>query len=92
MRVTRPRATHVRNSANRIGAAPVPVDAWLDGNFERDATVHEESRAMPNYNGVLTLLWLKDNPEPIDDDALDSLDPTEFGLGRKRWPGRSKRR
>jgi hypothetical protein len=70
----------------------VPVDAWLDGNFERDATVHEESRGMPNYNGVLTLLWLKDNPEPIDDDALESLDPTEFGLGRQRWPGKSKRR
>jgi len=41
---------------------PVPADAWLDGNFERDATVLEQSRAMPNYNGVLTLLWLKENP------------------------------
>jgi hypothetical protein len=70
----------------------VPIDAWLDGSFERGATVHEESRAMPSYNGVLTLLWLKDNREPIDDDALESLDPTEFGLGRKTWPGKSKRR
>ena len=70
----------------------VPIDAWLDGTFERDATVYEESRVMPNYNGVLTLLWLKDNPEPVGDDALESLDPTEFGLGRKQWPGKSKRR
>lgn len=70
---------------------PVPADAWLDGKFDRDATVLEQSRAMPNYNGVLTLLWLKDNPEPIDDEALEPLDPTEFGLGRKRWPGKSKR-
>jgi hypothetical protein len=70
----------------------VPIDAWLDGSFEPDATVHEESRAMPSYNGVLTLLWLRDNREPIDDDGLESLDPTEFGLGRKKWPGKSKRR
>lgn len=71
---------------------PVAADAWLDGRFDRDATVFEQSRAMPNYNGVLTLLWLKDNPEPIDDEGLESLDPTEFGLGRKNWPGKSKRR
>lgn len=39
---------------------------------------------MPNYNGVLTLLWLKDNREPGGDDALESPDPTEFGLGRQK--------
>ena len=70
----------------------VPADAWLDGHFEPEATVLEHSRAMPNYNGVLTLLWLKDNPEPTDDEALEPLDPTEFELGRKRWPGKSRRR
>jgi hypothetical protein len=63
---------------------PVPADAWLDGRFERDATVLEESRAMPNYNAVLTLLWLKSKPEPTDGEALEPLDPTEFGLGRKK--------
>jgi hypothetical protein len=81
-------------SATKLPNRPeaVPIDAWLDGSFERDATVHEESRVMRNYNGVLTLLWLKDNPEPSSEDALESLDPTEFGLGRRRWPGKSKRR
>jgi hypothetical protein len=71
---------------------PVPADAWLDGSFDRDAMVLEQSRAMPNYNAVLTLLWLKDNPEPSDDEALEPLDPTEFGFGRKTWPAKSKRR
>ena len=27
--------------------------------------------------------WLKDNPEPIDDEALEPLDTTEFGLGKE---------
>ncbi len=70
----------------------VPADAWLDGHFEPEATVLEHSRAMRHYDGVLTLLWLKDNPEPTDDEALEPLDPTEFELGRKRWPGKSRRR
>jgi hypothetical protein len=34
---------------------PVAADAWLDGHFERDAAVREHSRAMPNYNRVLTI-------------------------------------
>lgn len=71
---------------------PVAADAWLDGRFEDDATVFEQSRAMPTYNGVLTILWLKDNPEPTDDEGLEPLDPTEFGFGRKNWPGKTKRR
>jgi hypothetical protein len=71
---------------------PVPADAWLDGDFDRDAMVLEQSRAMPSYNAVLTLISLKEDPKPIEDESLEPLDPTEFGLGRKRWPGRSRRR
>jgi IrrE N-terminal-like domain len=71
---------------------PVPADAWLDGRFDPNAMVLEQSRAMPNYNAVLTLLWLKENPESVDDEGLEPLDPTEFGFGRKNWPGKSKRR
>jgi Zn-dependent peptidase ImmA (M78 family) len=69
---------------------PVPADAWLDGSFDRDARVLEQSRAMPNYNAVLTLLWLKDDPEPSDDEALEPLDPNEFGVGRRNWRGKRR--
>jgi hypothetical protein len=72
---------------------PAPVDAWLDGHFEKGATVLEQSRSMPHYGGVLTLLWLKERPEVSDDEAgIEPLDPNEFGLGRRAWPGKRRYR
>jgi hypothetical protein len=71
---------------------PVPIDAWLQGNLDQDATVLEESRAMPHYDGVLTLLWMRESPEKTDDGGLEPLDPGEFGLERKTWPGKKRRR
>jgi Zn-dependent peptidase ImmA (M78 family) len=70
----------------------VPVDAWLEGTFDEGATILEESRAMPYYDAVLTLLWLKEPPRNDSEDALEPLDPREFGVERRRWPGRAPRR
>ena len=69
----------------------VPASAWL---FERglrtDARILEHSVSLPAYDAVLTLLLI---PEPIEqwDDSrspLDALDPVEFTLRRKIWPGK----
>lgn len=69
----------------------VSASAWLDGTVPDDARILEHTRCMPSYSGALTLLWL---PEPFssrvqgDDDGLSELNPEDFGLGRKRWPGK----
>jgi Zn-dependent peptidase ImmA (M78 family) len=68
--------------------ARVPAAVWLDGDFDADDTVLEQSRPIPSYDGVLTLLSI---PEPLTrerqtEEPLSELDPTEFTLRRKTWP------
>lgn len=47
----------------------VQASAWLtEGSFPPDATIVEQSLAMPTYDSVLTLLW-------VDDDLQDDTDP-----------------
>ena len=45
----------------------VPADIWFDeGQFDKSAQIMEHSRQMPNYDAVLTLLWL--DRDIVDDD------------------------
>jgi hypothetical protein len=45
----------------------VDASAWFEsGRYQSDATVVEQSWSMPQYNAVLTLLWIDDDIE--DDD------------------------
>ena len=79
-----------RRSDVSAAGATVAAAAWLEGMFGRDDTIVEESRAIPSYDGVLTLLWL---PAPLtnelrDDELFPELDPVDFTLGRRRWPGK----
>lgn len=68
---------------------PVPAIAWLyEDGLPENAKIWEESKSMPFYDGVLTLLYLR---EPVGqwsqrEDGVEALDPTEFTLGRTRWP------
>lgn len=49
----------------RAGWREVPLDSWLkEGNFIKDAKIKESSLHMPNYNAVLSLLWIDDIIEP----------------------------
>ncbi len=42
--------------------APTPVYAWLSGfDYDRDHDIMEESRVLPSYGGVLSLLWARDD-------------------------------
>jgi len=68
----------------------VPASAWLfEKGLKSDARILEHSIPLPGYEAVLSLLLI---PEPIEewDDSgtsLDELDPEEFTLRRKTWPG-----
>lgn len=70
----------------------VPASLWLaSSNLLPDAKVWEESMLLANYGAVLTLLWLKERVEQRtewDEGEEESLDPEEFTLRRKRWPGK----
>jgi len=73
------------------GPKSVAAEAWLTGPLPEDARVLEHTRCMPSYAGALTLLWLPkvlDAGVSQDDEGLADLDPAEFGLRRKNWPGR----
>lgn len=71
--------------------APVAPDLWLDAKAsERVETLLEHSVRLPTYDAVLTLLWAyKTAPAAHDDgqnELLEELDPSDFTLGRRRWP------
>jgi hypothetical protein len=56
--------TLVQSSSKRIDAS-----VWFEpGHYRSDATIVEQSWAMPRYNAVLTLLWVDDDIE--DQDSL----------------------
>lgn len=68
----------------------VPATAWIDSfNLKDGAKIYEESRALPSYDSVLTLLWARENIEKRSDyweEDDQSLDPNEFTVNRKQWP------
>lgn len=72
--------------------ARVPAEAWLyESNLVPGVTLWEHSALLRSYGLVLTLLELPERVEVhSDDDEEDEgdLDPEDFTLRRKRWPGR----
>lgn len=68
----------------------VPARCWMyDDGLRDDAELVEWSRAMPRYGGVLTLLYAPDFLEyrtGYEEEDERELDPTDFTLGRTRWP------
>jgi hypothetical protein len=72
--------------------AAVPVATWLDRQVaDTVETLLEHSIYLPNYNAVLTLLWLP-RLAPVsfsgeEDSLLDELDSRDFTLDRRKWPG-----
>jgi hypothetical protein len=70
---------------------PVSADLWLDSqNVATGARIWEQSKALPSYSSVLTLLWIKERIEIYSDSdeeaGLDELDPEQFTMNRRRWP------
>jgi hypothetical protein len=47
---------------------PVPAELWLrPNNLQGGAIIWEESRLLPNFNSVITLLWIKERVERFSD-------------------------
>lgn len=70
---------------------PVAAHLWLDSqNVAADARIWEQSKALPSYSSVITLLWIKERIEIYSDSdeeaGLDDLDPEQFTINRRRWP------
>jgi Zn-dependent peptidase ImmA (M78 family) len=48
-----------------VGWRRVDASAWFrPGRYRTNATIQEQSIAMPSYNAVLTVLWVDDDIEP----------------------------
>ncbi len=71
--------------------AVVPADTWLDRQVADSVeTLLEHSIYLPNYNAVLTLLWLPKLDTASfsgeEDSLLDELDSRDFTLDHRKWP------
>jgi hypothetical protein len=71
---------------------PVPAKAWLyEANLLEDAKILEQSVYLPFYTSTLSLLYLKERVErrdEFDEEGEPELDPGEFTVYRRRWPGK----
>lgn len=71
---------------------PVPASEWVEhSRILEGAEIWEQSVRLPWYDSALTLLWVKreiTKEEREEDSLLPELDPEEFTLRRKRWPGK----
>jgi hypothetical protein len=54
------------------------------------ARLWEESVPVPYYDSVLSLLYVRQRIEELEEESEEDteLDPAEFTLARKRWPVR----
>jgi Zn-dependent peptidase ImmA (M78 family) len=77
------------------GMQEIPAEAWISSFYlPEDASIWEESKKMPNYNGCLSLLWAKREiryRDTAQDQLLRELDPREFTHERTIWPAKGKR-
>jgi hypothetical protein len=77
-------------SRKQISPDRVLAAVWLDSNnLIEDATIHEDSRWLPSYESVITLLTIPKRIElrtEFDDEDEEPLDPSDFTVYRRRWP------
>jgi len=67
----------------------VPATAWLfEKGLQADARILEQSVFLPNYEAVLSWLVIPDKIEDWDEEGAAELDPEDFTIRRKNWPGR----
>ena len=68
------------------GRQTVLASAWIqEGHFDSTVTIEEESRALPRYNTVLSLLWIDQDIEESDEEDDSRLDLDHFTPDGKRW-------
>jgi Zn-dependent peptidase ImmA (M78 family) len=62
----------------------VDASTWLRGKYRSNAMIKEESRYLPRYNAVLSLLWIHEEIDPDPDDWDDTETFTRDGRWRRR--------
>jgi hypothetical protein len=71
---------------------PLAAYEWVESARLLDgAQIWEQSINLPSHKSVLSLLWVKHEIMKEQDDRdslLEELDPEDFTLRRKRWPGK----
>jgi hypothetical protein len=71
---------------------PLPAREWIEhSRILEGAEIWEQSVRLPWYDSALTLLWARREiikEEREEDSLLPELDPEEFTLRRRRWPGK----
>lgn len=77
-------------SRERVSPDHIAAAVWLESdNLIEDATIHEDSRWLPSYESVITLLTIPKRIElrtEFDDEDEEPLDPSDFTVYRRRWP------
>ena len=61
----------------------VDASSWLRGRYLPNAMIKEESRALPRYDAVISLLWIHEEIEPDPDDWDDTEKFTPDGRWRR---------
>jgi hypothetical protein len=69
---------------------PIQASLWIESSaIIPEAHLREQSKFLTSYESVISLLWIDQCIEQDSNEALlEELDPTEFTVGRKRWPSR----
>ena len=62
----------------------VDASTWLRGRYRSNTMIKEQSRPLPRYNAVLSLLWIHEEIEPDPDDWDDRETFTPDGRWRRR--------
>lgn len=81
-----------RRKPASAGPQVVSPELWLDlRDAERVRLLSEESKYLPNYDAVLSVLHVvRIDARPSNhgeiEEALSELDPDEFTLRRRKWP------
>jgi hypothetical protein len=73
---------------SKVSGKRLRIDSW---NLRESAEIWEQSLRLHSYHCVITLLWIKREivqTTTEEDSLLDELDPEDFTLRRKRWPGK----
>jgi Zn-dependent peptidase ImmA (M78 family) len=81
-------AAAYRDRASGTPMQPVKAETWIESfNLKPEAEIWEGCKFLKNYDSIITLLWIKDRIEAVqdDDEPDESLDPNDFTIQRKRW-------
>lgn len=83
-----------KEAEQREKSGSVLAEAWISNyRLLQNAKVWEDSILLPYYNSVLTIITItepleKDTHTYEEDALLEELDPDEFTISRRKWPGR----